>query len=448
MADGVEGKYSDSREGASTHDTQLSENDLPPRISRRHVSPERMTMAQNDFNAAALAGWIDIAEMALQDGADPDWVDPEDQYTALMRASENGYPDLVKLLIRYGVNVNKDTVWNPLDLAFSSGNWKIAEALLQAGSNPDWVNPDDRYTTTLMYAVERGEFNNVSLLCKYGSDVNKGNGWSSPLQLAIQNQHPDIVDQLILHGADVHHLLHMCIGLNRYTVSMKSVDMIKALLQAGSAVDQLDPTGRTPLMTASQMCCPQIVSLILKCKPDVNFTTSSGESALYISMSIHALIKTIARMLLLHDASVRPQYYPVMCDGKQITYEIPDHFKHDLGITDDSGILYASGAKSFKFSHTNQVVTNDLQSTCREVIREQLLSPVGGNHNNLLTAVPQLPLPGKLKKYIVYYDHILGSATSTSKSAAEFLAKAVAREACEIIHAAIRRPPKVYQSLP
>ncbi len=49
-----------------------------------------------------------------------------------------------------------------------------------------------------------------------------------------------------------------------------------------------------------------------------------------------------------------------------------------------------------------------LSNICRKFIRNHLLSQNGGNNNNLITAVPQLLLPEKLKKFLLFDVDITG----------------------------------------
>ena len=43
-----------------------------------------------------------------------------------------------------------------------------------------------------------------------------------------------------------------------------------------------------------------------------------------------------------------------------------------------------------------------LTGLCRRQIRTHLLNPAGGNHNNLLTAVPRLPLPKPMREFLLF----------------------------------------------
>ncbi len=78
-------------------------------------------------------------------------------------------------------------------------------------------------------------------------------------------------------------------------------------------------------------------------------------------------------------------------------------------------MLYAAGATldavdyEDEHKHVPRFILDDqkpmlpLLGLCRRWIRAHLLSPTGANHNNLITAVPQLPwLPNELKEYMLF----------------------------------------------
>ncbi len=93
------------------------------------------------------------------------------------------------------------------------------------------------------------------------------------------------------------------------------------------------------------------------------------------------------------------------------------HYRH----ADSVHLLYAAGCsiegtkdEEEEFSTFPQFIQDDqqpllpLQGLCRRQIRRHLLSPSGGNHGNLIAAVPLLPLPTEMKKYLLFnVEHIL-----------------------------------------
>ncbi len=239
----------------------------------------------------------------------------------------------------------------------------------------------DEYTT-LMHASEEGNLDMIKLLLKNEADINKGNSKWNPLLLAAHHGHKHIA---------------------------------KALLKAGADVNWFSSHGYTALMHASKNHQPELVSLLLEFKPDVNILSHWGESALYFAANVGD--ENVIRELLDHNASVRPQDYSVKSGEKQIKYKITDYLKHNSAVRDKSArLLYAAGAKRIENSKIPQVVRpwQNLKSRCREVIRDLLLSPARGDHNNLLIGVPKLALPKKILEYLLYQEFELAATTTST----------------------------------
>ena len=76
----------------------------------------------------ASLGDIDQIEQALQEGLDVNSAD-EEGYSALHAAAENGYLDVVKLLVEKGADVQHKTQYTALELAEMAGNDDVAAYL-------------------------------------------------------------------------------------------------------------------------------------------------------------------------------------------------------------------------------------------------------------------------------------------------------------------------------
>ncbi|WP_180088638.1 ankyrin repeat domain-containing protein [Acinetobacter sp. YH12219] len=79
-----------------------------------------------ELHLPELVYWASLGELAeveksLANGTDVNTAD-EEGYSALQAASENGYLDVVKLLVEKGANVQHKTQYTALELAEMAGN--------------------------------------------------------------------------------------------------------------------------------------------------------------------------------------------------------------------------------------------------------------------------------------------------------------------------------------
>ena len=80
----------------------------------------------DELHLPELVYWASLGELAeveksLANGTDVNSAD-EEGYSALQAASENGYLDVVKLLVEKGANVQYKTQYTALELAEMAGN--------------------------------------------------------------------------------------------------------------------------------------------------------------------------------------------------------------------------------------------------------------------------------------------------------------------------------------
>jgi len=145
--------------------------------------------------AAAISGQPEAATFLLEHGAKGE--------AAASLALQNHYSDIVKILWDNGVR-------NISELSYDiSQNKKIEDLakILQNGAPVD--PPQDTVVTPLGEAVEMDNLPAVKLLVQYGADVNRGGNpvathiehHDTPLVLAAQRGHDEIVTFLLQHGA-------------------------------------------------------------------------------------------------------------------------------------------------------------------------------------------------------------------------------------------------------
>ncbi len=156
-----------------------------------------MTVARTSSVAAA--------KVLLAKGAKLDAREQWRGQTALMWAAAQGQPDMVKLLVARGADVNaRSTVreWDrrvtaeprpqnrplggftPLLLAAREGCAECARALVQGKADIDLADPDN--ISPLLMATLNGRFDVAAYLVKAGANVNKWDSWGrAPLYSAV-----------------------------------------------------------------------------------------------------------------------------------------------------------------------------------------------------------------------------------------------------------------------
>ncbi len=158
----------------------------------------------------------------------------------LLRAGAN-----VKLANRYGVT--------PLHLASTNGNAAMIELLLKAGADPNSALPEGE--TALMTAARSGSVDAVNTLVARGADVNRKEAWrgQNALMWAAAEGHGEVIRALVAHGADIRARSNGGFTPLLFAVREGKIPAVKALLEAGAALNESLPTrrgGETPAADA------------------------------------------------------------------------------------------------------------------------------------------------------------------------------------------------------
>ena len=175
-----------------------------------------------------------------------------------------------------------------LHKAVSNGDVAAVQAMLRSGVN------ETRGTagvTPLMIAAENGHTEIVRLLLDDGADVDATTGPGGPqaaltvpgvtaLMRAAWNGHPEVARLLIERGADVNaresqgHTALMMAAKGGHT------DTVGILLEHGADINARYPLGITALMYAAANNYVETVRLLLDQGADVNANSALGETAL------------------------------------------------------------------------------------------------------------------------------------------------------------------------
>ena len=154
---------------------------------------------QNDFTGFARDGLIDKIKSMLDSGYDPNTPNVAGAL-AIELASENGYIDIVKLLIKHGskVDPNEEKPHSTaLIYASTKGNTQLVQLLLENGANPNII--DESYNqTALIWACAYGSpIEVIKLLLEYGANPQIKDVYDNDaLTLAKHFKHNAIVAEL------------------------------------------------------------------------------------------------------------------------------------------------------------------------------------------------------------------------------------------------------------
>lgn len=229
--------------------------------------------------AALIANDADIAGQYGDDG-----------YTALDAAAVEGHWEMIKMMIRFGANVNSadcDGV-GALFLAAVNDNARAVDVLIEAGANIEVQ--DSREWTPLHAASAEGSSYAVAALLRQGANKEKmerrGN---TPLHLAAENGRPDVVRVLLRSGADANR--RVCGTFSQYSAmdlaalhsQKRHLDVLKALAELGGNVNAVDVDGSTALHVAAKWNKSSAIKVLVAAGADVEARQSAGRTPLHLA---------------------------------------------------------------------------------------------------------------------------------------------------------------------
>lgn len=157
---------------------------------------------------AAYAGDVQTVRRLLDAGADVNQQDKEGR-TPLYLATQEGYMEVMELLIARGADVNQGTghdpgEFAPLYVAASCGRGDAIDLLVRRGAKVD-ARVDSSATPSPLYAAaQEGHRDAVAALVAAGAKINGPDYQGrTPLLAAAVHGHRDVVQFLLEKGADV-----------------------------------------------------------------------------------------------------------------------------------------------------------------------------------------------------------------------------------------------------
>ncbi|CAH8484520.1 unnamed protein product [Heterobilharzia americana] len=219
--------------------------------------------------AAAYMGHINVVEVLLKAGADVNHSDLDGR-TALHVAAfcvqkSDKHSDIVACLLNHGANPNlpDSEGVTPLLGASNTGNYMVCELCLESDADVNMTDKSGR--TPVMLAVLGGYTDVVRLLLFWGATVDiMDYAGRSLLSIGAQIKNSQIVQELLARGLDEAHKDHsgctpLHLAVERYTVENElneqeqyEEEVIRLLLDAGANIEEIDNSGRTPLLVACE----------------------------------------------------------------------------------------------------------------------------------------------------------------------------------------------------
>ncbi|CAL8068065.1 unnamed protein product [Calicophoron daubneyi] len=176
------------------------------------------------LHVAAKRGHLEIVKLLIKAGVDLS-VKNERERTALHYAARNGRLPVARLLLDHapGLISERDEDGNTaIHLAADNGHQAITELLLMAGATVD--SPNTEKWTPLDCAAANGHRSCAEILLKNGSPVDPLDvSNTTPLHLACKNGHADMVDLLLSWGANP--AIRMRLGENAPACGPNALDV-------------------------------------------------------------------------------------------------------------------------------------------------------------------------------------------------------------------------------
>ncbi|KAJ7291361.1 ankyrin repeat-containing domain protein [Mycena rebaudengoi] len=216
-------------------------------------------------------------------------ISKDEKESALLVASYWNYPEVVRLLIKHGANVNAagGSYGNALHVAAAMGHVSVVQELIANGIA---MNTGGRqYSSALNTALERGHEGVAALLIENGALHN-----DSALQVSMKG-HNIIVLLLIKKGADTQRRLHDASVIG-------DIAVVQFLIEHGANVNLQGGKYKTALQAASAEGKVEVVKLLLKHAADVNLQGGAHGSALHAASAQGDT--TVMQLLLKHGADV------------------------------------------------------------------------------------------------------------------------------------------------
>jgi ankyrin repeat protein len=249
----------------------------------QHRAKQAMTPEQKQVINRMLASAVKVWDVELIRGAVESGADTQE---LLVRAVAKKNPDLVKLSLQYGADVNAlvatgDRKFQPL-LHYAHENFQedIFTTILQQGVSIDLKNPQGE--TVVQRAARSGDFDRMRLYLAKGADL--GGSAQEVLIKALDKKDLPAIQWAVDHGADVQARVRSGDDVMNTTLHLAfnsfREDIMDYILKAGVSIDARNSAGETVLHLAARQTDSKKAEYLLKQGADPLAVTYAGVSVL------------------------------------------------------------------------------------------------------------------------------------------------------------------------
>ncbi|XP_005042744.1 PREDICTED: ankyrin repeat and SOCS box protein 3 [Ficedula albicollis] len=251
-----------------------------------------------------------------------------DRCSAVGLAAREGNVEILRELIArgYSVDVPDNRRWLPIHEAAAHNSSECLKLLIEAAPAEHYIHSRTFEGLCAVHlSAQQGSLECLQILREAGADLNSitTESATTPLFLAVEYKHPEVVKYLLQHGANVEGS-HSWSGWNPlHQASFQgSTEIMQMLLEKGARKDCWDDFGITPLFVAAQYGQLKSLQLLLSHGADVNCQAKDRATPLLIAAQEGHL--NCVKLLL--AAGADPNLY---CN--EDNWQLPIHAAAEMG---------------------------------------------------------------------------------------------------------------------